>query len=55
MPGPNDEVQVASKVLIDCLKNNLDKQQMAQKIANALAEKLSTKKFHHDVDHHHEH
>lgn len=54
LPGPNDEVQVASKVLIDCLRNNLNKEHMAQQIAGALAEKLLTKKFHHNVEHNHD-
>jgi hypothetical protein len=47
-PGPNDEVIIASKVLIDSLKAKHDKEQIAQKIANALAEKLSKKKFQHN-------
>lgn len=51
LPGPNDEVQVAAKVLLECLDNNCDKTQMAQQIANALAKKLSQKKFHHVEEH----
>lgn len=47
LPGPNDEVQIASKILISCLKNNCTKTQMAQQIANALAQKLVKKKYHH--------
>jgi len=48
LPGPNDEVQIASKILIECIKNNNDKFQIAQQIANVLAEKLSAKKFNHE-------
>lgn len=48
LPGPNDEVQIASKILIECLKNNCDKTEMARQIAKALAEKLTAKKFHHE-------
>jgi len=47
LPGPNDEVRVAAKVLTDCLKNHCSKAEIAQQIANALAKKLSQKKFHH--------
>lgn len=55
LPGPNDEVQIASKILINCLKNNCDKTEIARQIANALAEKLSKKKFHHGVKHEFDH
>jgi molybdenum cofactor synthesis domain-containing protein len=51
MPGPNDEVQIATKVLIECLKNNCDKTQIAHKIAGALAAKLTLHK--HDFEKHH--
>lgn len=54
-PGPNDEVQIAAKILIDCLKNNCDKGQIAQQIANALAKKLVQKKFQHETNHKFEH
>mgnify|MGYP000844599690 FL=1 len=48
LPGPNDEVKIASEILIKLLKNNCDKEQIAQQIANALAEKMSKKKFNHE-------
>lgn len=51
LPGPNDEVKVASKALLEGLKNHYTKTQMAQKIATVLAKKLSQKKFHHEIDH----
>lgn len=51
MPGPNDEVQIATKVLIECLKNNCNKTQIAHKIAGALAAKLTLHK--HDFEKHH--
>lgn len=47
LPGPNDEVKIAAQVLLDCLKNNCNKAQIAQQIASALAKKLSQKKFNH--------
>ena len=50
LPGPNDEVQIAAKILIECLKNDCDKVQISQQIARALAEKLSMKK--HEFDKH---
>lgn len=49
LPGPNDEVRLAAKVMIECLKNNSSKEVMAQKIASVLAEKLMQKKFHHEL------
>lgn len=59
LPGPNDEVRIAANILLDCLKNHCSKVQIAQQIANALAKKLSQKKFPHatekglDCKHHH--
>lgn len=55
LPGPNDEVQIASKVLIDCLKKDCSKEEIAQKIANSLAKKLMQKKFHHEIADKHQH
>lgn len=46
-PGPNDEVRLASEVLIDALKNNYDKETTARKIAEVLAKKIMHKGFHH--------
>ena len=48
LPGPNDEVKLASKVLIESLENRDSKAEIARKIATVLAEKLMKKKFHHD-------
>lgn len=45
LPGPHDEVQASSRVLLECLKNNCDKTEIANKIAEVLAEKLTLKKF----------
>lgn len=50
LPGPNDEVQLASRVLIESLEKGDSKVEMARKIAAVLAEKLMTKKFHHEHD-----
>ncbi|AET66306.1 molybdopterin biosynthesis enzyme [Desulfosporosinus orientis DSM 765] len=47
-PGPNDEVRLAAGALIECLKNNCDKEVTAQRIAAVLAKKLMKKGFHHD-------
>ncbi|MFZ7133273.1 MAG: molybdopterin-binding protein [Eubacteriales bacterium] len=47
LPGPNDEVQIAWKVLLESLKAKHDKHQIAQRISNALAKKLTHKKNHH--------
>lgn len=55
LPGPNDEVQLASKVLIESLKNREPKELMAQKIATVLAEKLMSKKLHYKHEHMHKH
>lgn len=60
LPGPNDEVRIASKVLLNCLKSNCNKNQIAHQISNALAEELAKKKFHHGKGHklstnHHHH
>ena len=55
IPGPNDEVKVASSVLLNCIKNNCDKQETAQQIAKALAAKLADKKFDHSEHHHNNH
>ncbi|AOT71274.1 molybdopterin-binding protein [Geosporobacter ferrireducens] len=55
LPGPNDEVQIASEILIECLKNGHGKAEIAQRIAAALAEKLMKKKFHHEIKHQHHH
>ncbi len=51
MPGPNDEVQIASKILLQCIKNGCDKYETAQQIASALAAKLANKKFNHEKYH----
>jgi len=53
LPGPNDEVRLAAGVMLECLKNNCSKEQMAQKIAAVLAEKLMQKGFHHEHHDHH--
>lgn len=56
LPGPNDEVQIASKVLTECIRNNYDKMRIAKEIANSLAHKLSEKSFNHEgmnYDHKH--
>ncbi len=55
LPGPNDEVKIASEVLLSCLQNNFSKNQIAHQISNALAEKLAKKKFHHEVNHQESH
>ncbi|QGU96269.1 competence/damage-inducible protein A [Clostridium bovifaecis] len=55
LPGPNDEVQLASKVLLQSLENGDSKFEMAQKLAAVLAEKLMKKKFHHEHAAKHEH
>lgn len=47
-PGPNDEVQLAAGVLIECLRYNYSKEVTAQKISAVLAEKLMKKHFHHE-------
>ncbi|EGO64351.1 molybdopterin-binding protein [Acetonema longum] len=49
LPGPHDEVQIASQELLACLKNQCPKEVMAQRIATVLAEKLMQKKFHHEM------
>lgn len=59
LPGPNDEVKIATQILLDCLKSNCNKDQIAQKIANALVKKLVQKGWdhHHKMDtgfHHHQ-
>lgn len=51
LPGPHDEVQLASRELLICLKNHCSKEVMAQRMAAVLAEKWLQKKFHHDHDH----
>lgn len=51
MPGPNEEVKIATKVLLECLKCNNSKIEIAHQIANALAAKLSLNK--HGFDKHH--
>lgn len=51
MPGPNDEVKIASSVLLHCIKNNCNKQEIAQQIAGTLAGRLADKKFNHDKNH----
>jgi molybdenum cofactor synthesis domain-containing protein len=48
LPGPNDEVKLSSKVLLESLENGDSKAVIAQKIAAVLAEKLMKKKFHHE-------
>lgn len=53
LPGPNDEVQLASMVLIESLENSDSKTVIAQKIAAVLAEKLMRKKFHHEHEQEH--
>lgn len=55
LPGPNDEVQLASKVLLESLENGDSKPEIARKIAAVLAEKLMKKKFHHEHEHMYEH
>lgn len=50
LPGPNDEVKLASKALIESMENGDSKTEMARKIATVLGEKLMKKKFHHDHD-----
>ena len=51
LPGPNDEVQLASIALIESIKNGDSKEIMAHKIATVLAEKLMSKKFNHQHEH----
>lgn len=55
LPGPNDEVQIAADVLLQCQKEKADKKETAQRIAEALAKKLMDKKLEHEAKHwHHE-
>lgn len=51
-PGPNDEVRLAARVVIDGIKRGEPKESIAQKMAAVLAEKLTSKKWRHD-DHYH--
>ncbi len=44
LPGPNDEVRVASRVLMNCLKEGCGKKETADRLAHALAQKLIHKK-----------
>lgn len=46
-PGPNDEVRLAAKVVIEGVKSGESKESIAQKMAAILAEKLTGKKLHH--------
>lgn len=46
-PGPNDEVRLASKVVIEGIKCGEPKDSIAQKMASVLAEKLKSKNHHH--------
>lgn len=55
LPGPNDEVQIASRVLLEGLENGDSKPEIARKLATVLAEKLMKKKFHHQHEHMHMH
>ena len=50
-PGPNDEVQIAAKALLECLKGHADKESTARKIAAVLAEKLIKKGLSHENRH----
>jgi len=47
LPGPNDEVRVATEVLMNAIESNYDKNTTAGLLANALAEKIANKRFHH--------
>ncbi|HCX63968.1 MAG TPA: molybdopterin-binding protein [Eubacteriaceae bacterium] len=49
LPGPNDEVRVASRVLLNCLKEGCGKKETADRLAHALAQKLINKKH---ISHH---
>jgi len=51
LPGPTDEVKICLEALIDGLKRNLDKEALANLIANKLRENLINKMKHHL--HHH--
>ncbi len=51
LPGPNDEVQIGMKALIEGLEGGFSKEALGDSIAKVLAEKLMTKKWHHG-DHH---
>lgn len=53
LPGPNDEVQLASGVLLQCQKEGANKKETALRIAAVLANKLIDKKWMHDAEHHH--
>lgn len=47
LPGPNDEVRVATEVLMNAIESNYDKNTTAGLLANSLAEKIANKRFHH--------
>lgn len=51
MPGPNEEVQIASNTLLHCIENDCDKHETAQQISSALAAKLSNNTFNHEKHH----
>ncbi|NLN98396.1 MAG: competence/damage-inducible protein A [Eubacteriaceae bacterium] len=40
LPGPNDEVQIGMQILLECIDANCDNQETANKIANAIGEKM---------------
>lgn len=47
LPGPNDEVKLASTVMLKCLKENCSNETMATRIAAVLAERLVSKNISH--------
>lgn len=47
LPGPNDEVRVATEVLLKALEENYDKVTTANLLAIALADKIANKRVHH--------
>lgn len=50
LPGPNDEVRTASRVLLNCLKEGCGKKETAGRLAHALAQKFISK---HSIYHNH--
>lgn len=46
LPGPNDEVRIASESLLESINKGLNKEAIANNLANVLAKKLMHKEFH---------